>query len=275
VEFLGLPSGTTGPLTDPDLRLALSLAVDRTKLVQEVFGPAAQPATGFEPPALAITQGTSLDNKRAKGAPLASCGSTTPAAPDLAAAQRHFAAATARMGAGKLSTLTLTVNNDAPYPQLAKAVAAQWQAALGLKGKVLTSPWRDYLAKANDSAGFTGAFRLRWASDMTAPVPTYNDQQSFLGSLLFGESTNLGNWAHWSERTFDFGMVDDAAPVTEVQQRGIAYAKLASIACKQLPLIPLAFERPAFLVRSGTIGSARPVPVGRDGVLLLRELYLK
>lgn len=274
VEFLGMPSGTPGPMTDLDLRQALSLALDRGRLARDVFGPSAQPATGFEPPALAITTGTTLDSKTGKGAPLSRC-SSSPVGADVVSARRHLAAASKRLGADNLRALTLTVNNDAPYPQLARAVTAQWRATLGLSVKVITRPWNDYLSAANGSPGLAGMFRIRWASDLTAPTVTFNDQQSYLSTLLSSDATSNGNWEHWDDRTFDYGLTVDAAQLTDVQQRGIAFGKLADLACKQLPLLPLVFQRPTFLVRSTTVGSARPVPVGRDGVLLLRELYLK
>jgi ABC-type transport system substrate-binding protein len=179
------------------------------------------------------------------------------------------------LGADKLRDLTLTVNTDIPYPQLAKAVTAQWRATLGLSVKVVTRPWNDYLSAANGSTGLASMFRIRWASDLTAPTVTFNDQQVYLSTLLSSDATSNGNWEHWSDRTFDYGLSVDAARLTDVQQRGIAFGKLADIACQQLPLLPLVFQRPTYLVRSTTVGSARPVSVGRDGLLLLRELYIK
>jgi oligopeptide transport system substrate-binding protein len=261
-------------MNDLDLRQALSLALDRRRLAADVFGPSAQPATGFEPPALAITTGTTLDSKTGKGAPLSRCGSS-PLGPDVVSARRHLAAATKSLGADKLRDLTLTVNTDIPYPQLAKAVTAQWRATLGLSVKVVTRPWNDYLSAANGSTGLASMFRIRWASDLTAPTVTFNDQQVYLSTLLSSDATSNGNWEHWSDRTFDYGLSVDAARLTDVQQRGIAFGKLADIACQQLPLLPLVFQRPTYLVRSTTVGSARPVSVGRDGLLLLRELYIK
>jgi ABC-type oligopeptide transport system substrate-binding subunit len=275
VEYLGLPGATTGPFADPDVRLALSQALDRTALVREVFGPAASPASGFEPDALAIQEGPSLEGRNTKAAPLASCDTRTPARPDVAGAKAHLAAAARRPGAKPLTGFTLDVNDDAPYPAMARALAAQWKATLGLDVKVVTTPWNAYVAKAGSSAGFDTPFRIRWSSDAAAPDTTFNDQQSYLGSLFAPDNTTTGNWARFNDRPFSFGLTEDAAGMTDVAQRGLAFGKLADILCQQLPILPLVQERPAFLVRSSAVGKARAVPVGRDGVLLLRELYLR
>ena len=275
VEYLGLPGNSSGPFSDPEVRIALSQAVDRTALVKDVFGPAAEVATGFEPPALAIGEGRSLQNKEVKGAPLASCEDRTPATPDLDAAKARLAEAAARPGATPLTGFTLEVNEDAPYPAMAKALAAQWKAGLGLDVKVVTTDWKAYAAKGTGGTGFTTPFRLRWASDATAPEPMVNNRQRFLAALASEAGASLANWAHFSDRTFEFALAQTAARTTEVPERGVAFNELAEILCTQMPVVPLVFDRPAFLVRSTVVGSARKVPVGRDGGLLLRELYLR
>jgi ABC-type transport system substrate-binding protein len=274
VEYLGLPGSTTGAFSDTEVRTALSQAIDRTQLVAAVFGPSAQVANGFEPPALAISEGRSLEGKTVKGAALASCGSSTPAHPDLESARAHLAAAAHQPGAKPLTGFTLEVNDDAPYPAMARALAAQWKAGLGLNVKVVTTPWTAYVAKATGSTGFESPFRIRWTTDAMAPTSTYNNQEAFLGSLFAADTTG-GNWSRFNDRAFEIGMIDDAAGVTDVAQRGLGFGKLVGILCKQLPLVPLVYDRPTFLVRSTAIAAAREVPVGRDGTLLLRELYLR
>jgi oligopeptide transport system substrate-binding protein len=275
VEYLGLPGSSTGPFSDSRVRIALSMALDRTRLAAAVFGPAAQPANGFEPPALAISDGDSLEGEEVKGAPLTSCGANTPAQPDLATAKALLAEAAKQPGAKPLRGFTLEVNDDAPYQAMALALANQWRSGLGLDVKVVTTPWNAYAAKSGGSQGFANAFRVRWSTDGTAPATGYNSQQRFLSGVFGGSATNLANWAHFNDRVFEFGLTEAAAEVTDVPRRGLAFAELTKMLCRQLPIIPLVFDRPAFLVRSTVVGSAREVPVGRDGVLLLRELYLR
>ena len=272
VEYIGLPGDSTGPFSDPDVRLALSLAIDRTKLVTDVFGPAAEVANGFEPPVLEIREGRSLKDKDVKGAPLASCGDRTPAHPDLATAREKLAAATKKV---PLKGFTLEVNNDGPYPAMARAIAAQLHQGLGLDVKVVTSDWAAYSAKGTSGTGFTSPFRIRWSTDATVPETTFNDQQPFLAPLASEAGASVANWSHFSDRDFEFTLAQTAARATEVPGRGVAFKKLGEQLCEQLPMIPLVFDRPTFLVRSTALGSARAQPVGRDGSLLLRELFVR
>jgi oligopeptide transport system substrate-binding protein len=265
VEYIGLPEGSGSKYNDPSIRVALSQAIDRTQLVRDVFGPSTTVATGFEPPALAISEGPSLQGKKTKGAPLEPCGPNVPATPDLEAAKAKLKT---------LRALTLEVNDDGVYPALADALATQWRA-LGLTVTVAKVPWDAYIAKASSPTGFETPFRIRWSTDAVVPITTYNNRQSYLGSLLSTGSTAYGNLGHWTDRPFDFAL-DTAIPqLTEVQQRAVAFNAVDKHLCDQMPIIPLVFDRPTFLVRSGVVGAARQTPVGRNGVLSLRELYLK
>lgn len=272
VEFVGLPGGSQSGFASARLRTALSQAIDREKLIADVFGPSSLPANGFEPPTLAISEGDSLKGKNTKAEAMATCGAATPARSEVAKAKANFAAATR----GKaLPGFTIEVNDDSIYPAMAEALAAQWRDALGVEVKVATSPWIDFATKATGGVGMTTPFRIRWSTDSVAPVATYNNRQSYLGSLLGADATNYGNWSRWNNRDFNFGLFEEAAPLTDVQQRSVALNEVAERVCKAMPMIPLVFDRPSYAVRQAVIGEARKDAVGRDGVLSLRELYLK
>lgn len=272
VEFVGLPTSTQAEFTDVRLRTALSQAIDREKLIADVFGPSTVPANGFEPPNLSIREGDSLKGKNTKAESLANCGPNTPARGDVAKAKANFAAATRSK---PLTGFTLEVNEDSIYPVMAEALAAQWREALGIEVKVETAPWAEFATKATGGVGMTSPFRIRWSTDSMLPVATYNNRQTYLASLLGADATNYGNWSRWNDRDFNFGLTEQAAPLTDVLQRSVAMNEVAERACAEMPMIPLVFDRPTFAVRPGVIGEARKEPMSRDGVLLLRELYLK
>lgn len=260
VEFIGVPVSSTSGYSSARVRRALAGAIDREQLVADVFGPAAQPATGFEPPALSIREGDSLQGKSTKGAGLEKCAAASGAAARLPA---------------DIKQIPLEVNDDGIYPALADAIAAQWRAKLGVEVVVTKTPWEQYAAKAQGAVGFESPFRIRWSTDALAPIATYNNRQIYLRTLLAADASNFGNWGRWDDRAFQFGLNEEAAPLTEVQQRGLAFNKLAERLCDQMPLIPLVFDRPAFLVRTDAVGAASKTPVSRNGVLALRDLYVK
>lgn len=272
VEFVGLPSSTEAAFTDVRLRTALSQAIDREKLIADVFGPSSIPANAFEPPNLSISEGDSLKGRNTKAEAIATCGPMTPARGDVAKAKANFAAATRSK---PITGFTLEVNEDSIYPVMAEALAAQWREALGIDVKVETAPWLEFATKATSGVGMANPFRIRWSTDSMLPVATYNNRQNYLSSLLGADATSFGNWSRWNDRDFNFGLNEQAASLTDVLQRSVALNEVAQRACAEMPMIPLVFDRPAFAVRPAIVGEARKEAVSRDGVLLLRELFLK
>ena len=152
----------------------------------------------------------------------------------------------------------LEVNDDGVYPAMADALAKQWREGLGLDVKVVRTPWDAYVAKASGATGMDSPFRIRWSTDAIAPTATFNNRGAYLGTLLATGAANNGNWAHWDDKDFNFGLTEEAATLTDVQQRGIVFNRLASRLCAEMPIIPLVFDRPTFLVRDGVVASARP-----------------
>lgn len=273
VDFIGLPTGLD-PYSDTRLRLALSLALDRTALAASL-GPSAVPGTGFLPSALSIKPGpngirtSAAVAKDSKGASFDGCGSSTPARADLTAAR-----AVLRSVKDKPAHLVLYVNDDGRYPALAQAAARQWHTGLGLDVVVTPMRWADYLQKASQGPGFDGAFHLGWATDAAAPVPMFNDAQAFLTPLFTGAGTS--NWSHWSSTDFSFALDEDAAKATDVHDRGVLFTALEKQLCRELPMLPVAFSGPQWLIRTSRLAPARTVFLAQaTGMPVLRELYAK
>ena len=278
VDYLGLPTGID-PYSNPLVRQALSLALDRTALAR-VLGPGATAASGFLPSALAIRPGANgirsgaVESKDASGAVPVGCATTTPPAATTVRAKALLAQAKAQGSAGQAlaKPLVLYVNQDGRYDEMARLAAQQWHDVLGLDVQVRSLAWPDYLQKATQGPGFDGAFHLGWATDAVSPVSQFNDTQAFLAPILAGSGTS--NWAHWSSADFDFALQEDAAKTSSVRDRGVFFGVLEKVLCGQLPLIPVAFSAPEYLIRTSTLGSARPSYLGQSTAApLLREIY--
>jgi ABC-type transport system substrate-binding protein len=278
VEFLGVPTGLD-PYNSTDLRRALSLALDRSELAA-VLGAADHPATGFLPSALGIRPGDNavrtgaVKAKRSAGAQFHGCDGSTPAHADVAAAQQALQKAKSAPGLSDAlaKPLVMYVNSDGNYVALARAAAAQWKANLGLSVTVTPLRWADYLQKASQGPGFDGLFHMAWATDATAPVNMFNDAQAFLAPLF--ESTGSSNWSHWSSADFDFNFSKEAARKSDVQERGSLFRELEQTLCKELPMLPVAFSGPQYLVRTSKFATARESFLGVSNVMPeLREIY--
>jgi ABC-type transport system substrate-binding protein len=279
VEFIGVPTGLE-PFSSTDLRRALSLALDRTAL-SAALGQAYVPADGFLPAALAIRPGDNgirtgaVQAKASTGAMFDGCSAAvTPAHADVAAATAALARAEATPGAKEAlaKPMVLYVNTDGRYEAMARLVARQWKDNLGLTVEVKPLRWADYLQKASQGPGFDGAFHLAWAADATAPVAMFNDVQTFLGPVFTASGTS--NWAHWSSTDFDFAFAEDAARASDVRERGVLFKRLERMLCRELPMMPVSFGRPQYLVRSEKLATARTsFLAAATGMPLLREIY--
>jgi oligopeptide transport system substrate-binding protein len=169
---------TQPPLRDaPALREALSLAVDRERLVRSVTGFGEAPAYGVVPPGIA--------------------GHAPAALPWARLSQRERAArARALYRAAGYSRarpleLELRYNTSTPHRRLALAVAAMWREVLGVRVRLRNEEWKVFVQNRRQRA-ITQVFRGGWIAD----VP---DARNFLAP--FGSDGPL-NWTGYADAGF-------------------------------------------------------------------------
>lgn len=240
VELLGLPTSRP-PFDDPRVRGALSRALDRARLVAEVYDGGRRPADRFLPFA---------------GLPASdACARATTGAPGGALLRGR--------------TLRLEVNDDFRNVALARAVAAQWRRALGLDVEVEVTPWTSYLAEATSPRGFRSLFRESWA-------PPYPSADAVLYPLFHSRQIGRNNWARYNSRPFDRRIDRSARREEDEDVRPLKYLSLEETLCREMPLIPLTFGQEEYLVRVDRVGAAAGEFFDRwTGRPLLRELYVR
>ena len=157
------------PLNDaPDLRRALSLAIDRETLTRVVMGAGEVPAWTIVPPGLpgyrpprdpaeALTQDEREDRARALYA-------------------------RAGYGAERPLRLQLRFNTSAQHRRMAVAVAAMWKQVLGVSTELLHEEWKVFVNNRRQGL-LTQAFRGGWIADYADPV-------SFLDLFRSGDPLN-------------------------------------------------------------------------------------
>jgi oligopeptide transport system substrate-binding protein len=254
-DYLGLPSGNPvqNVFARPDVHLALSQALDRTAIGQAAYGGGSLPATGFLPP----TVGDSFQPN--------ACGAATPATADVAAARRTLSTAGISLTG---QPLTLYYNDDYQNAAVAKAVAAQWHAAVGLNVTLKAMPWTDYLQKASGPQGFDGAFLESW----TGATPSAD---SYLTPLLGTDAVGTSNFAHYVSPDFQRSLTT-AHEATTASGRLLDFRALVKQTCSALPLLPLVFRQWHYVVRSSKVGSAlNSFTDAASGLLDLREVYVR
>lgn len=255
------------PLSDPRVRRALALALDRPALVESVLKGGQQPAYTFIPPGLGGYQpagGPALDangwsaasptraepvkrprsspddaqtlaDNTVKGSPssLGTAVSRLQGDRSLANEEARRLLADAGFPSGrnfpKLEVSTWTNN-----PVL-EAVQQMWRHELGIE---ITIVLRE--AKVHVAALHTGDYAIGFLP----AIPDFGDPAALFSELATGAP---GNYPQWSNVRYD-AIVAEAIQTTNRAQRLSLYQKAEQILLAELPLVPLYFNAQNYLV---------------------------
>jgi len=247
VDYVGLPAGTF----PAPVRVALSQALDRGAIADDVFGGERAPATGFLPPTVGAE--TFRDD---------ACGPSVPTGGDVAAARATLAAAGQDLGA----RLTIAFNDELRNRDLVEAVAAQWERAFGLTVRLQPLSWAAFLERGAEVEGFDVPFRLSWS----APYPSADP---YLFPLFHTAGTGRTNLGGFTDPTFEEAL-EDAREATEAADRVLAYRALEDRLCDLMPAIPVTFDVVRWAVAAGVEGTGRMLVDPVTAEPMLREVYV-
>ena len=206
---------TAGPCkANLPLRQALSMAIDRTRLVESLaFGQT--PAFGFVPP------GTW------------NYGPQSWAWKDLGDAERIAEAKRLYAAAGYSSRvplrLRLLFNSNPAIKHTAIVVASMWREVLGIETELVDEEYRVFLQSRHDRSRWDVA-RLAWSAD-------FNDASNFLDTLRAHSSNNDPGYVN---TTFD-ELLDAAAATADPSRRRELLEKSERLMLTDYPLVPLYF----------------------------------
>ncbi|WP_030222797.1 peptide ABC transporter substrate-binding protein [Streptomyces bikiniensis] len=205
MDYLGLPVKDPR-FTDPRLRRALSMAIDRKGITQAIYNGVYKPAT-------------SLVGDMIPGHRTDACGRTC--AYDPVAAKQLFEAA-----GGFEGRLELHFSNaDTTYEQWMTSIANQLKENLGIQDVTFRKMAPADLSALLGEGRSKGPFRQNWVID-------YPSIQNYLDGLYYP-----GNRSGWSNEEFDALVAEGNAAQGP---RAIAsYQKAEDIALRELPYIPL------------------------------------
>lgn len=202
-----LPNVREGVLSDPRVRRALSLAIDRRAITDRLLGAGQRPAAGFVP-----------DN-------MPGYASQVEPAHDPAAARALLAEAGFPEGRG-FPELEYLFNSSESHRLIAEALQDMWVRELGITIRLVNQEWRTYLQR-RASADFELA-RAVWIGD-------YPEPSTFL-DLWLSDSGN--NWAGWHHALYDAVMAS-AHATTDSEKRMALYAQAEAILLREQAILPL------------------------------------
>jgi ABC-type oligopeptide transport system substrate-binding subunit len=207
---------TKAPLSDPRVRQALTMVVDREFLAEQIWGGTMVPAYSFVPPGIGAYEPASVEWK------------------DLSQFDREEKAIALLKEAGygpgqKPLTLEIRYNTSENHKNTSVALAEMWKP-LNVDVKLVNSDLKTHYALLRDKGDFDVA-RAGWIAD-------YSDPQNF---LFLGESDNKGlNYATWKNPDFD-ALMRQAARETDPAKRAGLLRQAEAVMLKDMPYIPLMF----------------------------------
>ena len=194
----------------PEVRKAISLAIDRDHIAREVYGGTKEAATGIIPPGIPGYDGDAC----------AECERDVDRARTLI---------TAAFG-GKPPPMTIDHLNASPSKEVAAAVVADLKE-IGLTVSLRAHNSTEYLKLL--LAGGHEIAELAWSAETPSP-------DGFLAQQLRTGSPN--NPTGFADKSFDT-LIDQARAATNTEARLAAYQKAQARAFEVMPLIPIVFFR--------------------------------
>lgn len=170
-------------LNNRNIRLALSLSIDRDIVINKVLGNGSTLPTGFVANDLASDPKTGVDFAKQQ-----KVKNTVDYNPTLA--KKYWKKGMQEIGAKKL-TFDLLSSNDVPHSdQLTQYLQSQWTNELkGLKVNVTNVPDKSTTSRAQN--GDFDIYLSHWGGD-------FNDPMTFMQIPMTGTSYNYGKWSNSS-----------------------------------------------------------------------------
>jgi len=214
--YIGLPLYQE-EFQDPELRKALSMAIDRQAIISAVFFDTLTPADDMASP---VVQGYRE-------------GACSYCVFDPDAAKEMFDAA-----GGYDGTLTIWFNNDGGHETWIEAVSNQWRQNLGVESEFESAPFADYLGRLDQgidddpgTEGVTGPFRLGWVMD-------YPSMQNYIENL---HGTGAGsNYTTYSNEEFD-DLLAQGKSAGSLEEAISFYQQADDLILEDMPIIPMWF----------------------------------
>ncbi len=210
--YYGFVTQKDGPVNNPAVRKALSAAIDRTSLIENVTKGGQIPAHSFAPPGIF---GNVADNME-----IGSWMVMEDYGEQLAQAQTWMEEAGYANGAGL--DILLMHNTSEAHAQIAQAVQAMWQQAFPEANFILENQeWGTYLQTLSPDAPIEekpDVYRLGWCAD-------YPDQSNWM-SVFVPESGN--NSAMYNNEEFA-ALVEQASVEQDPATRQELYAQAETL----------------------------------------------
>jgi oligopeptide transport system substrate-binding protein len=213
-QFVGFPTFEKD-FADAKVRRALSMAINREEMTDQIFLGSETPATSFVPPYVS-------------GARRNTCGESCEYNP-VKAKQLYTEA-------GGPREITITYNTDGGHKVWVDAMCNQIKASLAINCTGKGVPTLKVLLQKLKAKEPLGLIRLAWTMD-------YPLMESYLGPLYTTDGSS--NYYGYSNSTFD-SLVREGSEATSEAAADKSYQDAEDILVKDMPVLPLRFGQNVF-----------------------------
>jgi ABC-type oligopeptide transport system substrate-binding subunit len=211
-RFGGTQEDQYGGEGKANLRHALSMAINRQELIDQVFDGAFAPADSLVSP---VVQGYR------EGA----CGDYC--VYDVDAAKALYEESDKIEG-----PINFWFNEGAVHDQWLTVVGNYWNAAFGIEYQLQARVWADYLQAQSDHA-LDGPFRLGWVMD-------YPSAQNYLAPI-YGEGSGEGNFGYVNDDVN--ALLSEGNSAATIEEGLALYNQAEDLILEDMPNIPMWFGR--------------------------------
>ncbi len=208
---------------NPELRQALSMAVDREQLATKVLGRGEVPAFSWVPPGVSSYEPTVM-----------SFATLSREARENLARRLYKEAGYSDENPLRIE---LRYNTSDTNKKIAAAIQSMWRNVLGVEATLINEEFQVLLANMRD-AEVTQVFRSSWMGD-------YNDAHTFLSVLQAGNAANMPRYANDEYES----LMQRAARQVDDDRRRLYLEEAERVMLADHPVLPLYFFVSKHLVR--------------------------
>jgi dipeptide transport system substrate-binding protein len=225
---------TEPPFDNPEVRKALTMAIDKSAIIEAVYQGAGQDAKNLIPPTM-----WSYDD------------ATAADVYDPEAAKAALEAA----GVTDLTTDLWAIPVSRPYnpngQRVAELIQADW-AAVGVTANIVTYEWTEYRERGKQPDR-KGPFMIGWTGDN-------GDPDNFFATLFSCSAIGVSNYASWCNDDFE-AAIQAAKTTSDQTERAALYTTAQEVFKAEEPAITLAHSR-VFMPMKKTVLNYAMSPLG-------------
>ncbi len=239
------------PFNNPKVRKALSLAIDRKTIVEDVVKGGQIPALSFVPLGMKEGNGTEFSENAKKR----NYGIKETA--QVEEAKKLLAEAGYPNGKG-FPEIILNYNTNQMHKEIAQSIQLMWKQNLGVEVKLQSQEWKIF--QETKSQGDYAIARDGWIGD-------YIDPMTFLDMFI---STSGNNYSRWENYEFD-KLIEDIQVTQDTNKRYELMHKAEDLIMEDMIVIPIYYYTNPEMIKS----YVKDVRVSPLGFVSFDEAYIK